>query len=72
MDSKANIILLGDSTIDNIVWVKTQNNTVTGCLENDLKILSTKKPEEKVNSIIDQLFEHIVENLNSDLEYKND
>ena len=82
MNSKANIILLGDSTIDNILWIDLsqptlswpdkQKKAVSGCLKEDLKTLSTKKPQEKVNTIIDQLFEHIVENLNSDLEYKND
>ena len=72
MDSKANVILLGESTIDNIVWVHSQKDTVKGCLEKDLKDLSIKKPEEKVNTIIDQLFEHIVDHLDSNLEYKDE
>ena len=60
MTSKSNIILLGDSTIDNIVWVHEKEKTVSGCLKKDLEKLSTQKPEEIVKNIEEELFNYII------------
>ena len=56
-----NIILLGDSTIDNISHVKEQDKTVAGCLKKNL--------DEKLSrdALIKDLHNYLVNNILNDI-----
>ena len=64
MSEKFNVILLGDSTIDNIVWVKEQNKTVSGCIKEKLNNNYSEAPFSIVKKIIDELSALIISDIN--------
>ena len=59
-----NIILLGDSTIDNILHVNTQDKTVAGCLKKNLD--EKLSGYDLINDVIKVLHDYLVNNILDD------
>ena len=60
-----NIILLGDSTIDNILHVNTQDKTVAGCLKKNLD--EKLSGDDLLNDVIKDLHNYLVNNILNDI-----
>ena len=58
MDSTINILLLGDSILNNDKSVKS-DKSVSNCLTKDLNALFITNPDDKIQKISEQLYDYI-------------